>query len=109
MQIDDLEEYSCLLREGKRLGLTYWYWTDGNDVDDLGFWHDSNGNALTFFAPTIGCNCVDSVCRHGGDALLINIGGNKHFRGNYCDEPTDEMNRFICEAEIVPSNVSLNS
>ena len=37
MQINDLEEYTCLLREGK--GMTEWrdgwYWTDGNDVEDL--------------------------------------------------------------------------
>ena len=114
MQINHLEEYTCLLREGK--GLTYnnnindgWYWTDGNDVDDHCFWHDSHGNTLTFFAPTVGCNCVESVCRNGGDALLINIGGDKHFRGNYCDEPTNKIHRFICEADIVSSNVSLNS
>ena len=103
MQINDLEEYTCLLREGK--GMTEWrdgwYWTDGNDVEDLGFWaHAYDNSPVSFFAPTIGCSCTDRVCRNGGDALLINIGGDKHYRGNYCDETRNEMHHFICEAEI---------
>ena len=104
VQINDLEEYTCLLREGKEFtGYHHdgWYWTDGNDVEDLGFWaHAYDNSIVSFFAPTIGCSCTDRVCRNGGDALLINIGGDQHFRGNYCDEPRYQTHYFICEAEI---------
>ena len=78
-----------------------WYWTDGNDVEDLGFWaHAYDNSIVSFFAPTIGCSCTDRVCRNGGDALLINIGGDQRFRGNYCDEQIYQTHYFICEAEI---------
>ena len=104
MQINDVEEYNCLLREGKRLTYGHgsgWNWIDGNDFEDLGSWtHAIDGSPVSFFAPTIGCDCTDRVCRNGGDALMINIGGDKHFRGNYCDELSYTRSNFICEGII---------
>ena len=106
VQINDVQEYNCLLREGKRLTYGHchggcWYWTDGNDLEDLGSWtHAHDGSELSFFAPTIGCDCTDRVCRNGGEALMINIGGDKHFRGNYCDQQAYETQTFICEGII---------
>ena len=98
VQINDLAEYTCLLSEGKKLGSGGWYWTDGNDMDDLGYWtHAYDGSAVSFFAHTIGCGCTDRVCRHGGDAFLFNIGGDKHYRGNYCDYDSSSLRNFICE------------
>ena len=76
MQINDLEEYNCLLREGIKLGISGEYWTDGNDVNDAGIWtHALDGSAVSFFAPTMACN--DRV-RDGGDALLLTFGGDRY-------------------------------
>ena len=86
---------------GKRNGLTKWYWTDGNDVGDVGIWtHAYDDSAVAFFAPQIGCACEDRVCVYGGDAFLINIGGDRHYRGNYCDQQSSHSDYFICEGII---------
>ena len=101
VQINDLEEYNCLLSEGKGLGLSNWYWTDGNDVADAGIWtHAYDGSPVSFFAPDFGCSCADRVCRIGGDAFLLNIGGDRHYRGNYCDQQSLKTDLFICEGII---------
>ena len=99
MQINDLEEYNCLLSEGTKLGLSGEHWTDGNDVDDAGIWtHAYDGSAVSFFAPKLGCR--DDV-RHGGDALLLDIGGARKSRGNYCDYFSNNAGfHFICEGNI---------
>ena len=102
VQINNLDEYNCLLSEGKSLGHNSWYWTDGNDVVDAGKWtHAYDGSAVSFFAPRIGCGCTDHVCSSGGDAFLINIGGDRHYRGNYCDSHSIGGFLFICEGIIV--------
>ena len=101
MQINDLEEYNCLLSNGKKEGLNGWYWTDGNDVQNAGIWtHAYDNTAVSFFAPDIGCGCTDHPCSAGGDAFLVNIGGDRHFRGNYCNYPSSGMYNFVCEGSI---------
>ena len=98
MQINDLEEYNCLLREGIKLSISGEYWTDGNDVNDAGIWtHALDGSAVSFFAPTMACN--DRV-RDGGDALLLIFGGDRRTRGNYCDYFSNVEYHFICEGII---------
>ena len=105
VQINDLEEYNCLLRDGKILEVNDlgegWYWTDANDVEDLGYWtHAYDGSSVSFFAPTLGCGCTEANCRFGGDAILMNIGGDRHYRGNYCDFQSTKVFPFICEGVI---------
>ena len=102
VQINHLAEYNCLLRQGKRLGLNAFYWTDGNDVADEGIWtHAYDGSPVSFFAPDFGCTCTQGhVCRNGGDAFLLNIGGNRHYRGNFCDQQSSVADLFICEGII---------
>ena len=100
MQINNLSEFNCLMRHGQKEETPEWYWTDGNDVDVTGVWtHAYDNSDVTYFTPTITC-CNDHVCRHGGDALLVNVGGEKHVKGSYCDYDTSSLRRFICEAII---------
>ena len=98
MKINDLKEYNCLLRHGNKEFGNVWFWTDGKNVD--GVWtHATDGTDMSFFPPRIACD--RSSNSNGGDAFLLHLGSNTPIvRGNYCDNPSDEQWRFICEAEI---------
>ena len=101
MQINNLSEFNCLMRHGLKEETPERYWTDGNDVDDTGAWtHAYDGSDVTYFSPRINCGCTDRDCPGGGDALVVRVGGDKHYRGNYCDWDSSALRRFICEAII---------
>ena len=102
MQINDLEEFNCLMRHGQKEESPGWYWTDGNDVENTGVWtHAYDNSDVTFFGHRIGCGCGTTACPHGGDAFLLQIGGDKHSRGNYCDyDSNNSVRKFVCEAII---------
>ena len=101
MQINDLKEFNCLMRYGQKEGLSNGYWTDGNDVENTGVWtHAYDNTEVTFFGHRISCKCDDRVCAGGGDAFRLSIGGDKHYRGNYCDQISNQKYLFICENTI---------
>ena len=90
------------MRHGQTEESHGWYWTDGNDVENTGVWtHAYDNSDVTFFGRRISC-CGDRLCPGKGDALMVQIGGDKGARGNYCDYDSNapsEM-KFICEAII---------
>ena len=103
MQINDLKEYNCLMRHGLKEETKAWYWTDGNDVTDTGVWtHAVDNSEVSFFPPRVRCSCHGDnySCSDEGDAYLINISDDLQYRGNYCDFPSSESRRFICESTI---------
>ena len=40
---------------------------------------------------------VDLGCTGQGDAFLVNIGGDRYYRGNYCNSPSSGVYHFVCE------------
>ena len=89
------------MRHGQKEETHTYYWTDGNDVEDTGVWtHAHDDSEVTFFGRRIGCGCTDRVCPGGGDALMVHIGGDRHYRGNYCDYDSTTLRNFICKNTI---------
>ena len=101
MQINDLNEYNCLMRHGLKEETLDWYWTDGNDVANSGVWtHARDNSDVSFFPPRVYCKCGDSYNSCNGDAFMLYIGNTKSSRGNYCDYSSTIAKHFICEAAI---------
>ena len=101
VQINNLTEFNCLMRHGQTEETHDWYWTDGNDVEDTGVWtHAYDNSDVTFFGRRISCACGTKACPQGGDAFILQIGLDKHSRGNYCDWHSSDIRHFICEAII---------
>ena len=89
------------MRHGQTEESHEWYWTDGNDVENTGVWtHAYDDSDVTYFSPRMNCGCTDRVCPGGGEALMVQVGGDKHFTGNYCDQDKTLLYLFICEATI---------
>ena len=88
------------MRHGQKEENHMWYWTDGNDVEDTAVWtHAYDNSDVTYFPPTFNCGCT-VPCPSGGDALMVRIGGDKHYRGTYCDYNSSSKRNFICENTI---------
>ena len=101
MQINDREEYNCLMRHGLKEETLTWYWTDGNDVANSGVWtHARDDSDMLFFPPRVQCTCSDDEHSCSGDAFMLNMLEDKRRRGNYCDYSTNSARHFICEAVI---------
>ena len=98
VQINDLKEYNCLLRYGGKQFEHEWFWTDGKNVDQV-WTHATDGTDISFSPPRIACGT--NLNSDGGDAFTLPLGSNiPNVRGNYCDEPSSNEWKFICEAEI---------
>ena len=101
MQINTQEEYNCLMRYGTGANLDDTYWIDVNDVTDTGVWtHAFDDSAVSFYPPRVLCHCSDNQpgCSNGGDAYILSFENDRHVRGNYCDRPSSQASKFICEA-----------
>ena len=68
--------------------------TDGANIS-LPDWKDLECQVLHYFD-----RWDMGICVYGGDAFLINIGGDRHYRGNYCDQQSSHSDFFICEGII---------
>ena len=97
-----MKEYNCLLRHG--VGFDDYFWIDVNDVANTGvLTHAYDDSEVSFFPPRVMCGCSSSstsTCSNGGDAYMLKMTADRHYRGNYCDRPSSDLLRFICEAEI---------
>ena len=103
MQINDLQEFNCLMRHGVKEETLDWYWTDGNDIGGSGVWtHAYDNSDISFFPPRVRCACNDNQvgCSAGGEAFVIYIGHDVQYRGNYCDMMSSAGHYFICEATV---------
>ena len=93
VQINDLKEYNCLLRFGVKEGMSAWFWTDGNDLENTWVWtHAYDNSDVIFFPPKISCGCYGEsslYCSAKGDAFEFYISDtDKQARGVYCDAPS---------------------
>ena len=101
MQINNMQEYNCLIEHGLKEEADAWYWTDGNDVANSGVWtHARDNSEMSFFSPKTRCACTDNQisCSANGNAFLLYIGNDLQYRGNYCDFASSSNRHFICEA-----------
>ena len=79
------------------------YWIDVNDVANTGVWtHAFDDSEVSFYPPRVLCTCLDNQpgCSNSGDAYVLAFFKDRHVRGNYCDKPSSEQDKFICEALI---------
>ena len=103
MQINDMKEYNCLMRHGMKEKTNTQYWIDVNDVANTGvLTHAYDDSEVTFFPPRVLCICSDTQisCSNGGDAYILKIEDDRHTRGTYCDRPSSDVFRFICESTV---------
>ena len=103
VQINNMEEYNCIMRYGIGAGFNSGYWIDVNDVANTGvLTHAYDNSEVFFFPPRVRCACFDSQpsCSNGGDAYTLKIVYDRQYRGNYCDQLSSSGYKFICETDI---------